>query len=118
MHTTRLLWEQHANPRMCVRHDGRYWVIAEQTTWEDADAREYAARMYYGTFPMRLQEVGFAWGDTIEMALSNAIEILERHLPAIEARLGKDGANAANPLATGHHPSPAIRSKFAEEWRL
>ncbi|HEX5689433.1 MAG TPA: hypothetical protein VFX76_05500 [Roseiflexaceae bacterium] len=76
-------WEQHANPRMRIRTDGRYWVIAEPTTWDADDSSEFAARVYHGTFPIRLAEVGIARADTMELALIRAIESVERHLPAV-----------------------------------
>jgi len=46
MLSDQFLWEQHADPRMRVRDDGRYWVIAEPTSSDTDNGWEYAARMY------------------------------------------------------------------------
>jgi hypothetical protein len=119
MNINKFPWEQHANPRMRVRGDGRYWVIAEPTTWDADDSCEYAARIYHGTFPIRLAEVGIAWGDSMDLALGNAIEILERHLPAVEVRLGQSAENGSwAPAATRHNETDALRRQFADEWQL
>ena len=91
MNTNQIRWDQHANPCMCVRTDGKYWVIAEPATWDADDTDEYAARIYYGTFPTRVAEVGFAWGDTLELALANAIEHLERRLLLEAQQCQNDG---------------------------
>jgi hypothetical protein len=108
-------WEQHPNPRMCIRGDGRYWVIAEATTWDADDSSEYAARIYHGTFPIRVAEVGIARADTMELALARAIESVERHLPAIETpRWMRSGSNTWSDRAG----SRANGRQFAHEWRL
>jgi hypothetical protein len=82
MYIEQFSWQQHPNPRMRIRADGRYWVIAESTTWDADDSCEYAARVYHGTFPIRVAEVGIAHADTMELALSRAIESVEQQLPA------------------------------------
>lgn len=119
MNITKVRWNQHTNPRMRVRDDDRYWVIAEPTTWDAESSHEHAARIFYGTFPIRLKELGMAWGDTMDQALTNAIEILERHLPTIEARLSQEAGNAiAGSSASYNHGTDRARRMFAEEWRL
>ncbi len=112
-------WDQHANPCMRVRADKRYWVIAEPATWDADDTDEYAARIYYGTFPIRIAEVGFAWGDTLELALSNAIAHLERHLPLLEAQPHQNGGNGTWGSTINNRPrAGAISRQFVEEWRF
>ena len=119
MDMTKAEWNQQPNTRMRVRHDNRYWVIAEPATWETENAHEHAARMYHGTFPIREQELGMAWGDSMEQALTNAIEILERHLPAIEARLEQEARSALLAASASHARAPRQPHKqYAEEWRL
>src|SRR3712207_3836866 len=117
MHQVR--WDQHTNPRMRVRADNRYWVIAEPATW-DADATgEYAARIYYGTFPIRVAEVGFVWGDTLEVALANAIANLEGRLPVLEAQWHQNGGNGTREFTTNDGTGAAVvRRQFVEEWRF
>jgi len=119
MNNHKVQWNQHANPRMRVREGGDYWVIAEPATWDADSSQEYAARIYHGTFPIRATELGMAWGNCMDCALTNAIEMLERHLPAIEERLGQEARNtlAGAPVSHSYAPERA-RRRYAEEWRL
>jgi len=119
MNANQFQWEQHANPRMRVRRDGYYWVIAEPATWDADDACDYAARIYYGTFPIRVAEVGFAWGDTMELALANAIAHLEGRSPVPEAPRRQNGGNGrSESTANDHAGTAAVRRQFVEEWRF
>jgi hypothetical protein len=119
MNTYQLQWEQQTNPRIRVRSDGDYWVIAEPATWEMDDSCDHAARIYYGTFPIRVAEIGFVWGDTRELALENAIEHLERRLADREAQPYPSLGNGtwASGAAVQREAGAAGR-QFAEEWRF
>jgi len=118
MNTNQTRWEQHTNPLMRVRADGQYWVIAEPATSDADDTDEYTARIYYGTFPIRLAEVGFAWGDTLEQALANAIAHLERRL-LLEAQRCQNGGKGTWGFTTNDRArSAAVRGQFVEEWRF
>jgi len=110
MNTNRLRWEHQANPRIRVRSDGDYWVIAEPATWDTDDACDHAARIYYGTFPIRMAEIGLVWGDTQELALENAIEHLERRL--------LDRETQPYPSAGERREAATAGRQFAEEWRF
>jgi hypothetical protein len=119
MNVEQFPWEQHSNVRMRVRRDGRYWAIAEPTTWDADDTCEYAARIYYGTFPIRLAEVGLGRGDTMELALAHAIELLERQLPAVEVPLRRNaGSHAWEARANDRAGSDTSGRQFANEWQL
>lgn len=115
MHIEQFSWKQHRNPRMRIRDDGRYWVIAEPTTWDADDTCEYAARVYHGTFPIRVAEVGIARGETMELALARAIESVERHLPAAKVPLWMSGGSRTWSDGAG---GDASGRQFAHEWQL
>jgi hypothetical protein len=119
MDTNQNLWRQHANPCLRVRVDGRYWAIAAPTTWDADESDEYGARVYYGAFPVRFAEVGFAWGDSLDQALTNAIAQLEGRLAILETQLQHSPAGGAGgtPAHAWSRASRA-RTRYAEEWQL
>lgn len=115
MHSEQFMWTQHPNPRMRIRTDGRYWVIAEPTTWDADDSCEFAARVYHGTFPIRIAEVGIAWAETMELALVRAIESVEQHMLSATSPV----ALSAEPqIWNGGADSQIHSSQFAHEWQL
>jgi len=67
-------------------------------------------------FPIHTKEIGVAWGETRELALATAIEILDRHAPIIEFLRGRNGqAAGAAGMANRAGDADMLIEKAVEE---